>query len=97
MKTLYEVEIKSLQLLREGKRGFITYFKGGKHKTIISNLRKLYPQFMNPDDKPVVNITKITEEEYNRRLGGEQIVQKQHSITGKGDFLKLEDYETLGN
>jgi hypothetical protein len=96
-KQLYEVEIKSMALIREGKKSFITYFSGGKKKTIVSNVMILYPQFTNPADKPVVNITPITEEEYMDRLVTKEIHQKQKQVFTKADVMKVEDYETLGN
>jgi hypothetical protein len=57
MEQLYEVEIKSKALLRENQKGFITYFRGGKPETIVSNCKILYPQFTKPEDSPTVNIT----------------------------------------
>lgn len=83
-KTLYEVEIKSMALIREGKKSFITYFQGGRAKRIISNLKILYPQYMNVDDKPFVNITIISQEEYEQRKGGKQIEQKAQLVQEKG-------------
>lgn len=94
---LYEVEIKSEALLREGKKGFITYFKGGRKRTIVSNVRALYPQYTDPKDKPVVNITPITYKEYQARVDGKVIEQKQHLIQGQGHIMKVEDYEDMGN
>lgn len=94
---LYEIEIKSMALIREGKKGFITYFKGGRRRTIVKNVQKLYPQFMKPEDKPVVNITPISEKEYEYRVNGGKIVHKQHLIQGKEHIFKVEDYETVGN
>lgn len=84
---LYEIEIKSLALLREGKKSFITYFKGGPAKLIISNLRKLYPQYMNPDDKPMVNVTPITLKEYEARKQGKQIEHKGHLLEAEGNIV----------
>jgi len=83
-KTLYEVEIKSRALIREGKKSFITYFQGGRAKRIISNLKILYPQYMNVDDKPFVNITIISQEEYEQRKNGKQIEQKAQLVQEKG-------------
>lgn len=85
-KKLYEVEIKSMALLREGKKSFITYFQGGPAKRIISNLKILYPQYMNVNDKPFVNITPMTYREYEQRLAGKQIEQKAQLVQEKGDF-----------
>ena len=85
---LYEVEIKSMSLLREGKKSFITYFKGGPAKRIISNLRKLYPQYLNVDDKPMVNITPISYEEYEQRKGGKQIQHKGPMLEAEGNIVK---------
>jgi len=77
---LYEVEVKSMALLREGKKGFITYFRGGNKKTIVSNLMKLYPQYTNPADKPNVEIRPISFREYEMRKNGGQINQKAHFV-----------------
>lgn len=84
---LYEVEIKSEALLREDKKGFICYFQGGNRKTIIMNVQKLYPQFTQPEDKPVVNIRPIRYKEYEARLNGEPIEQKQKLIQKEGNFV----------
>ena len=97
MEKLYEVEIKSKALLRENQRGFITYFRGGEHQTIISNLKILYPQFTNPEDDPVVNITEISEEDYTKRLFSNLIVQKQEMVQTHANVMKVEDYEDLGD
>ena len=85
---LYEVEIKSRALLKEGKKSFITYFQGGRAKRVISNLRLLYPQYMNPEDKPLVNITVITAEEYEARKSGKQIRHKAHMMEAEGNIVK---------
>ncbi len=85
---LYEVEVKSQALLKEGKKSFITYFKGGRAKRIISNLRILYPQYTKPEDKPLINITMITMEEYEARKGGKQIQQKGHMLEAEGNVVK---------
>jgi hypothetical protein len=84
---IYEVEIKSQSLLREGKKGFITYFQGGPKKKIVSNVQKMFPQFTNPKDKPMVNITPISFKEYQLRVDGEPIKQKGHLITMKEHIL----------
>ena len=84
---LYEVEIKSQALLNEGKQGFICYFKGGNKKTIVMNVQKLYPQYTNPDDKPVVNITPIKFREYEKRANGGTIEQKQKLLEKEGNFV----------
>jgi len=42
-KKIYEVEIKSMALIREGKKSLITYFQGGPKKLIVSNLKYLFP------------------------------------------------------
>lgn len=78
---LYEVEIRSQAIFREGKKSFITYFQGGEHKTIISNLKILYPQYTKPEDKPLIHITPISYKEYKKRLMGGQIIQKRQLIT----------------
>lgn len=97
MEQLYEVEIKSKAILRENQKGFITYFRGGKPETIVSNIKILYPQFTNPEDDPIVNITPISETEYTERLLGKQIVQKQEAVATHANVMKVEDYEDLGN
>lgn len=84
---LYEVEIKSQSLLAEGKKSFITYFRGGNKKTIASNVRYLYPQYTKEEDKATVYITPITEEEYQSRVNGGMIKQKQHLIQGEGNII----------
>lgn len=83
---LYEVEIKSLALIREGKKSFITYFRGGNKKTIVKNVQKLYPQFTNPDDKPTVFITPLKEGEYEERVDRNFIRQKGYLVNERGDF-----------
>lgn len=84
---LYEVEIKSEALLREDKNGFICYFQGGNKKTIVMNVQKLYPQYTDPKDKPVVNIRPIKYREYEERLNGKTIEQKQKLIQKEGNFI----------
>jgi hypothetical protein len=86
-KKLYEVEIKSQAILQEGKKSFITYFQGGRAKRIISNLRILYPQYMNPEDKPLVNITEISQQEYLERKEGKQVMQKGHMLEAEGKVI----------
>lgn len=86
---IYEVEIKSQALLREGKKSFITYFKGGRHKTIVMNVQKLYPQYTNPIDKPNIGITKISMEEYQNRAVTGVIKQKAHLMKVRGDFSEI--------
>lgn len=94
---LYEVEIKSKALLRDGKRGFVTYFRGGPKAAIAKNVRKMYPNFMKEEDDPVVNITPIVDEEYDKRKGKDYIEQNQEMISGKAHIMKPEDYENMGN
>jgi hypothetical protein len=84
---LYEVEIKSKALLKEGKKGLITYFQGGQKHHIVKNVMALYPQYTKPEDAPVVNITPITNEEYQKRLVGKDIEQKQHLLKAEGHVL----------
>ena len=86
---MYEVEIKSMAIINENKKGFITYFQGGTHEQIISNLKILYPQFMNVEDKPNVNITPISKREYKRRLNGNTIQQKGRVLEGTGDIDEI--------
>jgi hypothetical protein len=85
---LYEVEVKSQALLKEGKKSFITYFQGGRAKRVISNLKILYPQYTKPEDKPLVNITVITKEEYEARKSGKQIQHKAHMMEAEGNVVK---------
>jgi hypothetical protein len=85
---LYEVEVKSQALLKEGKKSFITYFQGGRAKRVISNLKILYPQYTKPEDKPLVNITVITKEEYEARKSGKQIQHKAHMMEAEGNVIK---------
>lgn len=93
----YEVEIKSLALLREGKRGLVTYFKGGPKELIASNCRKIYPQYTKPEDNPIVNIRKIPFREIKRIQEGGQITQKQTMYQTKKHVLKEEDYVTVAD
>jgi len=86
-KKLYEVEIKSMALINEGKKSLITYFQGGTKKRIVSNVQKIFPQYTKMEDKPVVNITRITMEEYEQRKNGGQIKQKVEMVQTKGDIL----------
>ena len=94
---LYEVEIKSKSLLKEGKKGLITYFRGGTPEMIASNVRFLYPQYTKKEDEAVVNITPISVQEYMNRLVGGVVRQRQQLVTEKAHILELSDYETLGN
>lgn len=97
-KQLYEVEIKSKSLLGEGMKSLITYFEGGDKKTIASNVRRIYPQYTRPEDEAVVLITPITRKEYQRRLGGKTITQKQRMFFASGFVMQEEDYdEALGD
>lgn len=86
---LYEVEIKSQALLREGKKSFVTYFKGGDYETIVSNCRILYPQYTNPEDKPNVDITPISLGEYRTRAKTNLIKKKGLMLEGKGDISEI--------
>lgn len=94
---IYEVEIKSQALLREGKKSFVTYFIGGRKKTIVSNVQILYPQFTKKEDSPLVLITPISKAEYERRKNGGQIRHKRHLMRKVANITKEEDYETVGN
>jgi hypothetical protein len=82
---MYEVELKSKALLREGKKSLITYFQGGPKKLIVSNLKYLYPQYTNPEDKPQVDITPITYTQFEERKNGIQVSQKRHLVEEKGE------------
>ena len=84
---LYEVELKSKALLKEGKKGFITYFKGGNKKTIASNVRVLYPQWTKAEDKPMVNITPISYREYQERTKTGDIKQKAHLLKAEAHIV----------
>jgi len=86
-KKLFEVEIKSMALINEGKKSLITYFQGGTKKRIVSNVQKIFPQYTKIEDKPVVNITRITMEEYEQRKNGGAIKQNLEMIQTKGDIL----------
>jgi hypothetical protein len=84
---LYEVEIKSQALLREGKNGFICYFKGGNKKTIVMNAQVMYPQYTAFEDKPVINVTPIKFSEYQNRLNSNVVEQKQKLLQKEGNFV----------
>jgi len=96
---ILKVEIKSKAIFKDGKKGFITYFKGGTDKLIIHDLKQLYPQFMNPDDNPVVNITPIKKTEYNYDRNTKRVNEKQHIVNTRASIMKPEDYdnETLAS
>lgn len=84
---MYEVEIRSQAILKEGKKSLITYFQGGNKKTIASNVRVIYPQFTKPEDKPIVSITPITFREYEERKNGGMIKQKGHMVETEGNVV----------
>lgn len=84
---IYEVEIKSNAILKEKKKGLITYFKGGNKKTIVMNVQHLYPQYTRPEDKPLINITPISYKEYKLRLDGGAITQKRHLVEVEGNVI----------
>lgn len=86
---LYEVEIKSMEIIKNGKKGFICYFKGGDHKTIVSNCRKLYPQYMKMDDKPNINITPISNTEYRNREKSGTIKHRGLMLEGRGHIDEI--------
>ena len=86
---LYEVEIKSQALLREDKKSFVTYFRGGEPKDVLMNARKLYPQYTNPEDKPVVHVNEITQEEYNKRFHDNVVYQRGVVLEGKVDISEI--------
>lgn len=90
---LLRVEIKSEAIFKEGKKGFVTYFRGGTDEMIIHDLKQLYPQFMNPDDHPVVNITPIKKKEYNFDRNTKRINEKQQLVNARANVMKAEDYE----
>lgn len=90
---LLRVEIKSEAIFKEGKKGFVTYFRGGTDEMIIHDLKQLYPQFMNPDDHPVVNITPIKKKEYNFDRNTKRINEKQQLVNMRANVMKAEDYE----
>jgi hypothetical protein len=84
---LYEVEIKSQSILREGKKGLIVYFQGGSHKTIGMNIQKLYPQYTKPEDKPMFTIRPMTKREYNERVESGKIQQKAHLVESRAHVV----------
>jgi hypothetical protein len=88
---LLKVEIKSKALFKINQKGFITYFKGGNDELIIRDLRQLYPQYMKSEDKPVVNITPITDEQYEKDLETNRVNEKQQLVTSRENIMKLED------
>ena len=96
---LLRVEIKSESIFKEGKKGFITYFRGGTDELIIHDCKQLYPQFMKPEDHPVVNITPIKKTEYNFDRNTKRINEKQQLVNTRQNVMKVEDYEdeTLAN
>lgn len=73
---MYQVELKSKSILREGKKSLITYFQGGNRKTIAMNVMRLYPQYTKPEDMPKVIITAIPYREYLKILNGGVVTQK---------------------
>lgn len=89
---LLRVEIKSEALVKEGKKGFITYFKGGSDKMIIHDLKQLYPQFMADEFKPNVDITPITRKQYNMDVNTKRVNVKGQMVKGRANIMKLEDY-----
>lgn len=90
---LLRVEIKSKALFREEKKSFVTYFKGGTDEMIISDLRQLYPQYMKPEDKPVVNITPISKRQYRRDRNSQRVNERQQSFTKHANVLQKEDFD----
>ena len=84
---MYEVEIKSKAILKEGKKSLVTYFQGGNKKTIASNVRLLYPQYTREEDKATVFITPISYKDYLERVDGEAIKQKGHLIETEGNVV----------
>jgi hypothetical protein len=84
---MYEVEIKSEALLREGKKSLITYFQGGNKKTIVMNCQKLYPQYTKGEDKPSVFITPIAFREYQERAFSGAVKQKGHLMNVEGNVI----------
>lgn len=96
-KKMYEVEIKSQELLRRGQRSLVTYFEGGTHQEIISNVKVLYPEYTKVEDQPVVNVTPIKRSEYNKRKKQNTIFQKQQMLHTTAFVMQEEDYETVGD
>lgn len=94
---IYEVEIQSQNILKMGKKSFITYFQGGHKKRIVSNVKILYPQFFEDDSTAVVHITAITYKEYKARLEGKQITQTKQLIETNANILRSEDYEVMAD
>lgn len=96
---LYEVEIKSPKILQSGKKSLVVYYKGGNHKTIVSNVKIEYANYINDKDGGKIIITPISNEEYQARLNGKTINHKRHKAVLNLDLLKkgvIQD-ETLGN
>lgn len=77
---LYEVEIKSRAIFKEGKKSLVTYFRGGKKEMIVKDVMQLYPQYTDPKDKPIVNVTPITQREYDKRSKTNIVTQKQQLV-----------------
>jgi hypothetical protein len=95
---LYEVEIKSQSLLKEGKKSLVTYFQGGLKRNIVLNVKQLYPQYTNPQDNPIVLITPISKSEYEKRLKTNVVNQKKHLIDIQSIELKEDaKNEVVGN
>jgi hypothetical protein len=84
---IFQVEIKSEAVFREGKKSFITYFSGNNTKLMASNCRYLYPQYMKPEDNPVVGFSEISQEEYEERKNGGPIKQKSILMGSRGHIL----------
>lgn len=84
---MYEVELKSKSILKEGKKSLITYFQGGNKKTIAMNVRHLYPQYTKEEDKPTVFITPISYKEYQERTNSGKINQKGHMVETEGNVI----------
>ena len=94
MSKLYEVEIKSLALLREGKK-FDYLFSRSWTELIASNVRYLYPQYTKEEDHPVVDITPISKKEFRRRKRGKQIKQKRQLVSTSGFIFNEVDLDEI--
>ena len=94
---LYECEIKSKALSDEGKGSFVCYFSGGNKKTILMNIKKLYPQYTQKEDKPIVNITPMKMKEYNQRVETNIIEHRRRIVQGTTTRLAEAENEVMGN
>lgn len=90
---IYEVEIRSRAILKEGMRSLITYFKAepNNEELIAKNVGWKYPQYTRKQDKAEVDITPISQETYNKRLNGGVIKQKRQLVQERANVFTPED------